>query len=171
MSVTSTPSTFHFCCAMAAPRATKLDCWPDALPPTFWRSIATPADCSMMTHGSRADGMLCRASCVKRFVLLVSRKSTIGVSPDTVTVSSTEEISSDWLKRAFSANWIRMPSLMTVLKPASSYLSVYVPTPSPGNWNDPVSLVTAVSGCRSLGPVRLTVTPGRIAPLASVTLP
>ena len=47
-----------------------------------------------------------------------------------------------------------MPSLMTVLKPGSSYLSVYVPTPSPGNWYDPVSLVTAVSGCRSLGLVR-----------------
>ncbi len=94
MSVTSTPSTFHFCWLIAAPRATKFDCWPDALPPTFWRSIATPAACSRMTHGSRAEGMLWSASCVKRLVLPVSFRSTSGVSPVTVTVSSTLEISS-----------------------------------------------------------------------------
>ncbi len=119
----STPSRFHFCCAIAAPRATKLDCWPDALPPTFWRSMATPAACSMMTHGSRAEGMLWRVSCVNRLVLLVSRRSTTGVSPLTVTVSCTVEISRAALIWTFAPISTRMPSRTSVLKPASSNLT------------------------------------------------
>ena len=40
-----------------------------------------------------------------------------------------------------------------------------------GNWYVPVALVTAVSGCSSLGPLSVTVTPGSTPPDESVTLP
>ncbi len=120
MSVMSTPSRFHFCWLIAAPRATKFDCWPDMLPPTFWRSIATPADCSRITHGSRADGMLCSASCVKRVVRDVSFTSTSGVSAVTEIASSTAEISRAWLIWALRPISRRSPSRTTVRNPVSS---------------------------------------------------
>jgi len=77
--------------------------------------------------------MLWSASWLKRLVRPVSFKSTMGVSPETVTVSCTAEISIALLKRAFSPNWMRTPSTTIVLKPASSYLTLYVPTARPGN--------------------------------------
>ena len=109
---------------MAAPRATKFDCCPDALPPTFWRSIATPAACSMMTHGSRADGMLCSASWLNRLVLLLSRRSTTGVSPLTVTVSCTVEICSAALICTFAPISMRTLSRTKVANPGISNLTV-----------------------------------------------
>ena len=124
MSVTSTPSRFHFCWLMSAPRATKFDCWPDALPPTFWRSIATPADCSMMTHGSRAVGMLCSASWLNRVDRPVSRMSTSGAAPETSTVSAMAPTSSVPFTCALKPISIRMLSRTTVLNPASSNLTV-----------------------------------------------
>ena len=141
MSVMSTPSRFHFCSRIAAPRATKFDCWPDALPPTFCRSIATPADCSMMTHGSRADGMLCSDSWLNRVFLPVSRRSTSGDSPVTVTVSWSWEISIAALICALKPISIRIPSRTTVLNPPSSNFTVVVA--------DGESAGTGRSRCRS----------------------
>jgi len=60
---------------------------------------------------------------------------------------------------------------MTVLKPGSSNFTVYVPTLRRGNWKEPVSLVVAVCGWSSEGPVSVTVTPGSTAPDVSLTLP
>jgi len=82
--------------------------------------MATPADCSMMTHGSRADGIDCRASWVKRLVLLASRRSTTGVSPLTVTDSCTEEISIEALIWTLAPISTRTASRIRVLKPVSS---------------------------------------------------
>jgi hypothetical protein len=42
------------------------------LPPTFSRSMAMPAVCCRMTHGSRADGMLCSSSLVNVCLVPVS---------------------------------------------------------------------------------------------------
>ena len=61
------------------------------LPPMFSRSIAMPAVCWRMTHGSRAEGMLCSCSSVKVWRVPVCLVSTAGVSLVTVTTSCTAD--------------------------------------------------------------------------------
>ena len=58
----------------------------------FSRSMAMPAVCWRMTHGSRADGMLCSSSLVNVCLVPVSLVSTIGLAPVTVIVSCTVEM-------------------------------------------------------------------------------
>ena len=86
-----------------------------------WRC---PAVCCRMTHGSRADGMLCSCSSVKVCLVPVCLVSTIGLSPVTVTVSCTAETPSCVLTFALKPTVTSMPSLMTVLKPAQLELHV-----------------------------------------------
>ena len=97
------------------------------LPPMFSRSIAIPAVCWSTTHGSRAEGMLCSSSLVNVCFVPVLRVSTMGLWPVTVIVSCTVETPSSALICALKPTVTKMSSLTTVLNPASSNFSVYVP--------------------------------------------
>ena len=77
-----------------------------------------------MTHGSRAEGMLCSCSRVNVCFVPVCLVSTIGLSPVTVTVSCTAETPSCVLTLALKSTVTWMFSLMTVLNPASSNLTL-----------------------------------------------
>ena len=76
------------------PREMKFDCWPEAVPPTFERSIVMPGARSRITHGSRADGMFCSMSWEKVDSVPRCRVLMSGLSLVTVTVSWIAEISS-----------------------------------------------------------------------------
>src|SRR5215831_16855832 len=64
-----------------------------------------------------------------------------------------------------------MFSRVSFWNPDSSNTSLYAPLGSAGNKNLPSGCVTVVCTPISAGDVALTVTPGRIAPCASVTSP
>ena len=66
------------------------------------------------------------------YVAAVVLVSTTGLSPLTVTVSCTVEISSCWLICAVKPSVSRTVSRTTVLNPGSSNLTVYVPMGSRG---------------------------------------
>ena len=59
--------------------------------------------------------------------------STTGLWPLTVMVSWTVESSSSTFIRAVNRSVSRIPSRMTVEKPGSAYVTVYVPMPRPVN--------------------------------------
>ena len=61
-----------------------------------------PGVCSRITHGSRADGMASRTSLLKFEPSVADLVSTTGLTPETVTVSSTDEISSRTLISALN---------------------------------------------------------------------
>ena len=61
-----------------------------------------PGVCSRITHGSRADGMASRTSLLKFEPSAADLVSTTGLRPETVTVSSTDEISSRTLISALN---------------------------------------------------------------------
>ena len=124
MSVVSMPSTDHLVFPGLAPRDTKFDCWPDMLPPMFSRSMAMPAVCWRMTHGSRADGMFWSWSTVNVDLVPVCFVSMIGLSPVTVTVSWTADTPSCVLTLALKPTVTAMPCLMTFLNPASSKVTL-----------------------------------------------
>ena len=125
----------------------------------------------MICQGSRAVGMFSKISFVNTAVVEVFFVSTTGLAAVTVISSVTAPIS------IFMSIWAAKVSVMTTfwrvafLKLASSNETVYVPIGTLGSWYAPVSAVTTVSGCCSVGPVTVTVTPGSTPPDASVTLP
>ena len=94
------------------------------LPPMFSRSIAMPAVCWRMTHGSRAEGMLCSISVVNVCFVPALFVSTIGLSPVTVTVSCTVDTPICVLTFALKPTVTWMPSLTIVLNPGSSNFTV-----------------------------------------------
>ena len=94
------------------------------LPPMFSRSIAMPAVCWRMTHGSRADGMLWSISVVNVCFVPTSLVSTIGLSPVTVTVSCTVETPICVVTFALKPTVTRIPSFTMVLNPGSSNFTV-----------------------------------------------
>ncbi len=123
MSLITAPSMFH-CWLVLLPIALNDVCWPDRLPPTFDPLISTPGVCSRMTHGSRADGILSSASLLKLAEIAVDRVSTTGLSPLTVTVSWTVEMSILVSISALKPAWMTTPSRIVFLKPASSNATV-----------------------------------------------
>src|SRR6059036_513925 len=99
-------------------------------------------------------------------------RSTTGVAPVTVTVSSTAPTRS-WTS-TFAANPVvnPIPSRTTVLKPVSVKVTLYVPGRSSTIWYRPAPSVKTVRTCSiSAGLRASTVTPGRTLPVASVTVP
>src|SRR4051812_11846921 len=88
VSVMATPSRFHIVSAKSDPLPTKLDCWPDSLPPTLTRSTITPGTVLSIAHGSFDCGVLRSSSCVNVVVVPIFLTSTTGVSAVTLTVSS-----------------------------------------------------------------------------------
>src|SRR5437870_1268316 len=99
-------------------------------------------------------------------------RSTTGVAPVTVTVSSTAPTRS-WTS-TFAANPVVNPirSRTTVLKPVSVKVTLYVPGRSSTIWYRPAPSVKTVRTCSiSAGLRASTVTPGRTLPVASVTVP
>ena len=89
MSETVTPSKFQEPCVVCAPLATKIDCWPLWLPPTFNRSIWTPGIVCMTTQGSRALGIMSISLRVTVAPVPTFLVSSNGASPVTVTEAST----------------------------------------------------------------------------------
>ena len=99
-----------------------------------------------MTHGSRADGMLCSCLEVNVCLVPVSLVSTIGLSPLTVTVSCTVETPSCVLDVGAEADRDRDAFLDDRLESRQLELDRVSADASRGNRNVPVSLVIAVSG-------------------------
>ena len=75
---------------------------------------------SSMTQGSRAEGMSRIVSRLKVVEVPVSRVSTIGLSPVTVTVSCTDDNSSAALTWARKPMVTRMSCITMVRKPGNS---------------------------------------------------
>jgi hypothetical protein len=120
------------------------------LPPMFSRSIAMPAVCCRMTHGSRADGMLCSCSSVK----VCFGAGLLGVDDralarDRHRFLHRAETPSCVLTFRVEADVTWMPSLTTVLKPCSRTSAIGADV-SAGNWKTG-SLVVATCGCSSEG--------------------
>jgi hypothetical protein len=86
--------------------------------------MAMPAVCCRITHGSRADGMLCSSSLVNVCFVPVFLVSTMGLWPVTVIVSCTVETPICAFTAALKPTVTKMSSLTTVLKPASSNFTV-----------------------------------------------
>jgi len=124
MSVVVTPSTFHIVFPPLSPCTVKLDCCPDAEPPTFCCDMTTPGVCSRMTHGSRAEGRLSSICLLKVSPVFTAVVSTTGLSPETVIVSSTVEMSSRALISALKPVVIWTPWRTKVLNPGSSNRTV-----------------------------------------------
>ena len=82
-----------------------------------------PAVCCRMTHGSRAEGMLCSISVVNVCFVPALFVSTTG-SPVTVTVSWTVDTPICVLTFALNPTVTWMPSLTIVLNPGSSNFTV-----------------------------------------------
>ena len=79
-----------------------------------------PGVVSSMTHGSRADGMFCIVSRSNVDDVPISRVSTSGLAPVTVTVSCTVESSIAALTCARKPMVTRMSCMARVRNPASS---------------------------------------------------
>src|SRR5262245_39265950 len=98
--------------------------------------------------------------------------STTGLIPETVTDSASAPTLSSTSTLATKPTVRRMSSRRTVWKPDSEYTTVNVPIGSGVSRYSPRSSVTTViSGTCSAGLVVVTVTPGRTAPLVSLTWP
>src|SRR6476646_1508197 len=90
VSVIATPSRFHIVSAKSDPLPTKLDCWPDSLPPTLTRSTITPGTVFSIAQGSFDCGVERSSSAVSVVVVPIFLTSTTGDSAVTVTDSSTD---------------------------------------------------------------------------------
>src|SRR6266478_1554330 len=98
--------------------------------------------------------------------------STVGVAPETVTVSSSEPTRKSALTFPVKFAVSSMPSLLTALKPGSANVTVYVPGRRPTTLYSPLSSVTTVRTFSiSAGLAASTVTPGNTAPDESLTTP
>ena len=89
MSETVTPSRFQEPWVVCAPLATKIDCWPLWLPPTFTRSTMTDGTDCNMTHGSRALGTFSISTRATLVPVPALRVSISGASAVTVIDSAT----------------------------------------------------------------------------------
>ena len=114
---------FH-CWFDELPMALNEVCCPERLPPTLAPLITMPGVCSIITHGSRALGIFSSMSLVKLADIVVDVVSTTGLSPVTVTVSCTVEISSPALTSALKPAWTMMSLRTYFLKPVSSELTM-----------------------------------------------
>ncbi len=96
----------------------------------FWRSTWMPAVCSIMTQGSRADGIACMYCSDTLRDRPVFFTSTTGVVAVTVTVSSTVARLSVTLKVVVASTLTTTPWLTMVVNPVSAKVMVYSPAGS-----------------------------------------
>ena len=126
MSVMITPSRLQTESLPSAPLEKKLDCWPLSLPATLTRSTMTPGTVRMRAQGSRELGIWMSSSLEMVVAVPTRLVSTTGVSPVTVTVSSTEAT----LRENPSSTFCPMTTVtgrVTPVKPVSATRSWCVP--------------------------------------------
>src|SRR5262249_52258573 len=151
-------------CETALPLLPPTSCVPTPLsvrpPETLTPGSSTPRFCTSRPVGTAS--MTAWSSTCCRVVLCTS---TIGVSPVTVSVSSTAPTLRSTLTVAVNAPLNSTPSRLTVLKPGSANVTVYVPGRRSTILYWPVPSVTTERVCSiSAGLDASTVTPGRTAP-------
>ena len=169
MSVMTTPSIVHTASRGLVPFDWKFDCWPVSFPPMFTRSTSTPGTVRRSAHGSRDVGIISSSFWLKLVAVPIALVSTIGDSPDTVTVSWTDATLMVIGRSTLWPTATTMPSRMKVVKPSSSASSRYNPGGRFRNRNLPRPSVTNVSVRSAL--VSVTVTPGSTPPCSSTTVP
>src|SRR5262249_20665074 len=129
----------------------------------------TAGDSARIAHMSRALGRLASVRESNVVVIAVDCVSTTGDAPVTVTFSLSDATPSSVLTVAVNPSVTRIPSRTTVENPASSNFTLYSPGGTAANRNVPSSLVTAVRAPIIDGLAIVTVTPGRMADVLSVT--
>jgi hypothetical protein len=144
-----------------------------ALPPTSWLLTTTPG---IITPRFTTDllpvGIASMMSRVTTRCVTTFCTSTVGVSPVTVIVSSSEPTRRSTLMFAVNDAVSSTPSRRTVLKPCSANVTVYDPGTRLMILYWPAASVTAVRTFSiSDGLAASTVTPGSTAPVASFTTP
>ena len=112
----------------------------------------------------RAAGRFCSISLVMLAVIVVLWISTVGACPVTTTLSSTADCSRVTSRLVLTPTLTWIPSRISVLKPGSLKVTVYVPGGKAGKRQWPRSLVTvSIEGRIRAGELIETVTPGAVA--------
>src|SRR3984893_17657166 len=156
--------------------------WPNArnvmllalaeLPPISSEFLTPGAWASRAKKPTRPVGVVSSISVVSLELVPVDATSTIGEAPDTWTDSSSDPTFSMTSTFAMNPLVSRSPSRRISWKPESWYMTSNVPIGNGVSRYSPWSSVTVdISGTWSDGLFAVTVTPGRTAPLSSVTWP